>query len=150
MKHTLLFFINLLIVSSVLIGCKKNNANDTEIENLRREISLRDFADSISEAPDKEISKGFFLKSASYSQGDTYFTFSLEVKDNRFRNVTDDDIKSVFLRLLKDPKMEKVVKITGRKGIGIQYKIKTTEGEHLIKISPEEIKSILDSIIQQP
>lgn len=125
-----------VLFSTLSTACKQNN------ESTAR---LVQFAQEINNAPDINIDNGTVLTGCKYSDGDTVFAYLIKVNDNRYDKIEEDSIKRAYTNTLKSEGMAKIVNLTHKANVGLEYRLTLPEKEVSIVFSSSEISSIKDA-----
>lgn len=133
MKQIIIIFVLGMLISMLSTSCNKQ---DESVDRLKQ------FAQEINNAPDKELSNGTVLTGCEYSEGDSLFTYIIEVSDNRYDKIDTDSIKRNFTKTVKSGGMSKIVRLLNKANVGLEYRLSLPEKEVPIEFSSSEISNI--------
>lgn len=114
----------------VLCGCKKQNKDTALLQQIVEQINQR---------ADTTLPNGTILKKCEYVEGDSLFTYYIEVGDKRYDNADEDSIKSSIGKELKSAEMKKISNVLSKNHIGLRYIYDTSTKVIEIIFSPEEL-----------
>lgn len=136
MRVIYISFYLILIFLSGCIGLEREKKHEAPKQ-------LIELIEQINSNQGQKLDNGLLLKSCRLENGDSTFTYIIEVPDNRFQALSHDSVKAIITPdLNKDGKKKKIIRVLSAHNMGLQYEYVLPDST-VVKVyfSPDELKN---------